>query len=342
MLNKVSRHGGAGIGFAVNAGIDLTLENLMDFSKNFSLSAAGRNTINYTAQDGVYYAKHLVSSFISSAKPKPLAAFVGQESLSDPLAQSVAKLKEIARKLNADGIETMEKELDIERVNAAMKELGSTGREALRSLVALGLPVTIANLKQFKAVKEKRIEKEVPIEGLLEALPKSSDIETIEPIKANENLTEHIEDLMDEAFESQTPDSIRKINQMDIILQNLSFRKMLLTNERDFSFAMNFNGRVADVKLHLLSDNINITQGVSVYLSLNTAMGEIEGLLRLKNQGADITLAANNAALFFIKQNKSLLSEMLTEMGIKDVSFSFVDKNALNKQLSRGLHQPIY
>jgi hypothetical protein len=340
MLHKVSKNGGAGIGYAVNAGVEMTLENLMDFSKNFNQSAARRNIINYTAQDGVYYAKHLVSSFIADAKPKPLAAFVQQESLNDPLAQSVAKLNKIAKALNADGIDALEKELSIERVNAAMKELSGTGRETLRSLAALGLPVTVANLRQFKAVKDKRLEKETPIEEVLDTLPNSGEISKIDPTKANEDLTEKIENLIDQAFE--TPEAARKISQIDVILQNLAFRKMLLTSDRDYSFAMNFSGRPAEVKLHLLSDNINIEQGVSVYLSINTAMGEIEGLLKLKDQTAEITIAAENKALPLIRQNRGLLTDLLTQAGIKDVNFGFVDKNALKMQLSRSPNQPIY
>ncbi|MCL2753482.1 MAG: DUF6240 domain-containing protein, partial [Defluviitaleaceae bacterium] len=102
MLYKVSKNNSAGVGFAVNAGIDLTLENLMEFSKNFDATKARSNAINYAVTDGVYFAKHLVSSFAQSAAPKPLAAFVAQKSLQDPLAKSVENLQEIVKNMPTD------------------------------------------------------------------------------------------------------------------------------------------------------------------------------------------------------------------------------------------------
>ncbi|MDR2166680.1 MAG: DUF6240 domain-containing protein [Clostridiales bacterium] len=334
-LHKISKNGGAGIGFAVNAGIEMTIENLMEFAATYNVGKGKRNTLNYTAQDGVYHAKHLVSSFVDAAQPAPMAEFVQNESLKDPLEISIEKLEVIAKKVAESGL--VDKELDLARINAAIKELSSTSREALRTLTALGIPITLSNLRQLKATRGKKLEEDVAglagSKEIVDSLPKS-DLEAIDPIAANENLTEQVEELMDEAMASADTDAVRRIDQMDIVLQNLAFKKMLLGHDRDFSFAMNFNGRMADVTLHLLSDNINVADGVTTYLSLNTAMGEIEGLMRMKDARIDITLAAETPALSFLKQNQNLLGEFFGNLGTDDIHITFKDKNALKSQVN--------
>jgi hypothetical protein len=274
----------------------------------------------------------------------PLAEFAQNESFQDPLAESVEKLEIIAKKVAQSGLV---EELDIARINAAIKELSGSGREALRTLAALGIPVTLANLRQLKATRGKNLSDDISAisdtaaKEIAESLPKSS-LEAIDPIAANEELTEKVEEIMEEAMMSSDTEAVKKIGQMDIVLQNLAFRKMLLGHSQDYSFAMNFNGRMADVKLHLLSDNFDVTLGVSAYLSLNTAMGEIEGLMRLKDNRIDITLAAENPALNLLRQNQNLLHELFGNLGTDDVNITFKDKNALKNTLSQNGIMPIY
>ncbi|MCL2575782.1 MAG: DUF6240 domain-containing protein [Defluviitaleaceae bacterium] len=326
MLHKVTKNSGAGIGFAVNAGIDLTLENLMDFAKNFDTTKARNNTINYAAVDGVYLAKHLVTSFAENAKPAPLAAFVSTQSLQDPLTQSVEKLQNIAKDMATD------EQLNIERVNNAVKELSTTGKEAIRSLVSMGMPVTLSNIRQFKALKDKNLEKEITeldndtASKILATLPTTDD-KNINAIEAANNLQQATDTAMDKAIENA---DTQKISQLDIILQQLNFRDMLLANSHNHSFAMNFNNRLADVKMHVLSNEMDVEKGVTTYLSLNTAMGEIEGLIKIKGDDVKITIAADTAIINFLKQNDT------------DTNINFVQKKAFKNLLSTEQNQPIY
>ncbi|MCL2235344.1 MAG: DUF6240 domain-containing protein [Defluviitaleaceae bacterium] len=336
MLHKISKNEGAGVGYAVNAGIDLTLENLLEFSQNFDASKGKNNTLNYAAEDGVYFAKHLVSSFIAVAKPAPMVTFVKQESKSDPLPQSLEKLEEIAKKeLKAEG-------LDLEKINASIKELAGTGKEALRTLVAMGVPVTLENLRQLKAAKDKKAEEEINSlnadekASILDILPTADDIADIEPTAANEALTEKIEEVMEQAGDGE------KITKVDMVLKNLAFRQMLHQSGADFSFSMNFNGRMADVKLHLLNDNVDVQSGVNVFLSLNTAMGEVEGLLKLQGSRAEVSISASNEGLSFMKENREMLTEILGGMGITDINTNFLDKNYFRNHLSRTDNLPKY
>ena len=321
MLHKISKNNSAGVGFAVNAGIDLTLENLMEFSKNFDATKGRNNAINYAAHDGVYFAKHMVTSFVQSAKPRPLAAFVAQEPLKDPLAVSVAKIQQL---------ESEESALDVEKVNASVKELFGAGREAIRAMVAAGVPVTLANLRQFKALKDNKLQENVAeidaIDEILAVLP-NADFDAIDAGLAAENLAQAAETLMDEAIEAG---DTQKISQLHIIMQQLNFREMMLVNGREHSFAANFNNRIADVKVHVLNDNVDVAQGATAYLSLNTAMGEVEGLIKVKGDEVQITIAADARTIGFLRQNAD------------DLNIHFVEKKAFKNQLSFVQNPPIY
>lgn len=337
MLHKISKNGGAGVGYAVNAGIELTLENLLDFSKNFDASKGKNNTLNYTTEDGVYFAKHLVSSFIAAAKPAPMVTFVKQEPLSDPLPQSLEKLEEIAKKeLRAQG------ELDLDKINASIKELSDTGKEALRTLTSMGIPVTLANLRQLKATKDRQTEKEIAkldadeTAQLLEILPSSDHISSIDPKTTNQALSDKAQEIMERA------DDADKITQMDLVIKNLQFRQMLHNSGADFSFNMNFNGRMADVKLHLLNDNVDMSTGVNLFLSLNTAMGEVEGFVKMKGNRADISISAEGEGLAFLKSNRGVLTDILSNLGIDDIATNFLDKKYFRNHLSRTDNLPKY
>ncbi|MCL2620848.1 MAG: DUF6240 domain-containing protein [Defluviitaleaceae bacterium] len=337
MLHKISKNNGAGVGYAVNAGVELTLENLLDFSKNFDESKGKNNTLNYATENGVYFAKHLVSSFIASAKPAPMVAFVKQEPLSDTLPQSLEKLEEIAKKeLQAEG------ELDLAKINASIKELSGTGKEALRTLTAMGIPVTLANLRQLKATKDKQLENEInsldtdETAELLEILPTSDDIASIDPIATNQAMSDKIEEMI------ENTDDASKITQMDLVMKNLQFRQMLHNSGADFSFGMNFNGRMADVKLHLLNDNVDISTGVNIFMSLNTAMGEVEGFVKMQGNRADISISAEGEGLAFLKANRGILTDILGNLGIDDIRTNFLDKNYFRNQLSRTDNLPKY
>jgi len=314
-LNKIMKHDGAGIGYAVNAGIELTLQSLMDFSKTYNVSRGKNNTLNYTAQDGAYYAKHVVSSFVEVAAPKPLAELTQTQPLTDPLEVSAQKLENIAKKLMESN------ELDMQKINEAIKDLSSANKESLRTLAALGIPVTVANLRHLRTVRERE----------LDAVEAVSDEVPTDPIAANDELTDAIENMLDAAIDAG---DASKINQMDIILQNLAFKKMLLGNDRDYSFAMKFNGRIGEVKMHLLSETMDVTAGVTAYLSLSTAMGEVEGLLHITEGKTNITLAADPAAIAFLKENIDLLPD--------GFDITFKEKAAFKMQLSQAALLPIY
>ena len=324
-LHKIMRHEGAGIGFAVNAGIELTLQGLTDFAKNYNTSRGKNNTINFTAEDGVYYAKHLVTSFAEAAAPKPLSEFVQKESMKDPLPESVEKIKAFAEKNDA---------LDVERINNAIKELSGTSRADLRALTAMGLSVTLANLRHLQATRDKKLEKDAQGLGNIAGLPKSDFAESLNPVQANEQLADQIEEMLENAINSPDTDAIKKIDQMEITLQNLAFKKMLLGSGRDFGFAMNFNGRLTDVQLHLLSDSLSVEEGVTTFVTLSTAMGDVDGLLRIKGEEIELTLAADAGTLNFLRENRDLLPE--------NFNVTFKDKNVLKKQLSDANNLPIY
>jgi len=249
---------------------------------------------------------------------------------------SLERLEEIAKKeLKAEG-------LDLDKINASVKELAGTGKEALRTLVAMGVPVTLANLRQLKAVKDKKAEEEINSlnteekSGILGILPTADDIADIEPAAANEALTEKVEEAMEQAADGE------KITKVDMVLKNLAFRKMLHQSGADFSFAMNFNGRMADVKLHLLNNNVNVQTGVNVFLSLNTAMGEVEGLLKLQGSRAEVSISASAEGLNLMKENREMLTEILGGMGITDINTNFLDKNYFRNHLSRTDNLPKY
>ena len=320
-LHKIMRHDGAGIGFAVNAGIELTLQGITDFAKNYDTSRGRNNTINYSAADGVYFAKHMVTEFAMAATPAPLAEFVQKESMREPLPESVQKIKQLAKN---------EPELDLESVKNAVKELTNTGREPMRALMALGLPVTVANLRNLQSIREKKLEdnlRKLDTDGILsDALPKADFGESLNPAKVNEEMAEKIEQMLEQAINADDTDQIKKIDQMEIVLQNLNFKKQMLENGRDFDFAMNFNGRVTDVKLHLISAEMSVQEGVMTYINLSTAMGDVEGLLNVKNDQVHLTLSASPASLKFLEENKEMLPEGFV--------VEFKEKNALQKQLS--------
>ena len=345
MLHKISKNSGAGIGYAVNAGINLTLENLMDFSKNYNNTSGNRrNTINYAAQDGTFYAKQLISSFISSAKPKPLTQFVATEPLTDHLATSVDKLDNIATQMAADA------ELDIARINQSIQELSGASRENMRFLTSIGVPVTAGNIRQLRQTKERNLGEELNVDVLgdadsavlLEGL-QGTDLEGYAqgatPADLNEALLAHIDGIRENAADAD------KITKLDIVMQNLNFRGMMLENNAyaDFSCAMRFNGRLADVAMFVVNDDMDLGQGVSVYLSLKTAMGEVLGLVKLSESKAEVTFAAQPQAADFMQQNVEFLADLMQSIGIEDFDVKFVENGAsgIKNQLSNAAFMPI-
>jgi len=339
MLRKISKNNGAGIGFAVNAGIDLTLHNLMNFSKNYDASSAKRNTINYTVEDDVYYAKHLVSSFISAARPRPLAHFVATESLTDPLPASVAKMEEIARTMEAAGEMETQADLDIQRINQSIEELTNYGQGNIRFLVNTGMPVSLNNIRQLKATRERKLNEDLAVLNDTELTEVAESLQNSDlsdfaagatPAELNERLIDHIEAAGDNAKEAE------KITKLDIVMQNLNFRKQMLETGSDYSFAMNFNGRIADVAMYVINENMDISQGVTLYLSLKTAMGEIAGLINLFEGAARIRLAANDTAKGFLKQNEGQLVQALQALGMENVDIGTIDSAIMKKHLGQN------
>ena len=338
MLHKISKNNGAGIGFAVNAGVELTLENLMDFSKNFNMSKGRRNTINYTANDGTYYAKHLVTSFISAAQPKPLATFVQTESMADHLSQSVEKLENIAKNIE-------ESQLDTQRINQAISELETSGRDNIRLLVSAGLPVTITNMRHLKAVRERKLDEDVNALSASELAQASESLQGTDlaaynagetPASLNESLAAHVETARENATNPE------KITKLDILMQNLNFRNMLTdTISSNFSCAMRFNGRIADVAMYVINDEMDVDAGVTAYISLNTAMGAVSGLLNMQGNTADIRFAADEDAANYLRQNQGFLAEMLSSAGMENIDITFVDNSTLKRQLSVIANLPI-
>ena len=345
MLHKISKNSGAGIGYAVNAGINLTLENLMDFSKNYNASGNRRNTINYAVQDGTFYAKQLVSSFISSAKPKPLTQFAATEPLTDHLSASTAKLDNIAAQMEA-----ADAELNIARINQSIQELNSASRENMRFLTSIGVPVTAGNIRQLRTTKERNLGEELGADvldaaesaGLLEAL-QGTDLEEyaqgVAPTKLNESLLAHVDELRENAADAD------KITKLDVVMQNLTFRGMMMENNAyaDFSCAMRFNGRLADVAMFVVNGDMDLGQGVSVYISLKTAMGEVLGLIDMADGKAHITFAAQPQAAEVMKQNQDFLADLMQSIGIEDFEVKFAENGAfgIKNQLSAVNFMPI-
>ena len=341
MLNKVSKNNGAGIGFAVNAGIELTLQNLMDFAKNFQASGGKRNTINYSVDDGTYYAKHLVSSFISAAKPKPLAKFAQSEPFTEHLATSADKIENIAREMTRAG--EIADELDIDAVNRAIAEM-TGGKENARFLLNMGLPVTLANIRQLKIYRERKLDEDLEVLGeaelaavvgglqdsALEALTNSTT-----PAAQNESLINQVERAAENAADAG------KITKLDMLLQNLNFRQMMLENTADYSFAMRFNGRIADVAMYVVNENMSMDddRGVTLFMSLKTAMGDVQGLVNLGGDAAHIRFASNENQ--FLSENSKYLQDMMADIGFNNVNVSFSDVSAMKKQLSVHKNLPI-
>lgn len=345
MLHKISKNEGAGIGFAVNSGIGLTLENLMDFSKNFNASAARRNILNYSVGDGVYYAKHLVTSFISAARPKPLAHFVQTESLTDPLSASVVKLESIAQNMEKHGEIESEHQLDIQRVNQSIRELAGGG-ENIRFLVSTGLPVTLGNIRQLKAVKERKLDKDLSIlaadelEELTQSL-QSTDLEAFAagqtPAALNNNLLNHVEEARENSLDAE------KITKLDILMQNLNFRSQMLSGDfaHDFSCAININGRIADAAMFVINNDINLQDGVTAYINLKTAMGEISALAQMGTDSISVRFAASEGAKVFLQENKSFLEDLMASIGAENFDMDFADSNSIKRRLSGLANLPI-
>ena len=345
MLHKISKNSGAGIGYAVNAGINLTLENLMDFSKNYNASGNRRNTINYAVQDGTFYAKQLVSSFISSAKPKPLTQFAATEPLTDHLSASVAKLDNIAAQMEA-----ADAELNIARINQSIQELNNASRENMRFLSSLGVPVTAGNIRQLRMAKERNLGEELG-EDVLDAAESAELLEALQgtdlegyaqgatPADLNEGLLAHVDVLRENAADAD------KITKLDIVKQNLHFRSMMLENNAyaDFSCAMRFNGRLADVAMFVVNNDMDLGQGVSAYISLKTAMGEVLGLVNLTDARAHVTFAAQPQAAEAMKQNQDFLVDLMQSIGFEDFEVNFVENGAvgIKNQLSAAAFMPI-
>ncbi|MCL2168482.1 MAG: DUF6240 domain-containing protein [Defluviitaleaceae bacterium] len=327
-LYKIMKHGGAGVGHAVNAGIEFTLQGLMDFSKIYNTNRGKNNTINYTAEDGAYYAKHVVTSFADAAAPAPLAEFAQNESFNEPMPKAAEKMQDYAKKAEVQ-------ELDTKQINDAIAELSGGTKEPLRVLTMLGLPVTLQNLRSLQNVKDKKLEEtinELDNEGeVLSILPKSE----LEGVSAtNEALTDQIEVMMEQAMDKGDTDSIKKIDQIEIALQSLSFRQRMAESGLDHSFFMNFNGRMTDVTLHLLSSEMSVEAGVTTYLTLSTAMGPVEGLLHIKGEEITLTLSAETEALKLMEENRQMLPE--------NFNIIFKDKTAMKNHLSLTNNLPIY
>ena len=326
-LHKILRHDGAGIGFAVNAGIALNLQALTDFAKNYNASRGKNNTINYTAEDGVYYAKHVVTSFAQAAQPKPLAEYMQQNGTREPLPEAVEKLKALAQKGG----------LDLESVNSAIKELSDTNRGALRALLSLGLPVTLTNLRHLQDVRNKKTTQnlnDIDDGSIVAKLPKSDLSADFDPAAENAILQEQVEEILENAMDADDTDALKKISSAELALRSLNFKQMMLAGGRDFGFNMNFNERMTDVQLHLLSEGLSVADGVKTYVTLTTAMGEIEGLLSILSEQIQLTLAADAGVLDLLKENRAMLPESFNVV--------FKEKNVFKKELSQANNLPIY
>ncbi|MDR2183766.1 MAG: DUF6240 domain-containing protein [Clostridiales bacterium] len=338
MLNKVSKNNGAGIGFAVNAGIELTLQNLLDFARNFQAIGAKPGSINYTIEDGTYYAKHLVSSFISAAKPRPLARFAKSEPLTEPLATSVDKIEDIAREMVKNG--EIADEIDVEAINRAIQEM-TGGKENARLLSNMGLPVTLANIRQLKIYRERKLDEDLEAaldEVELSAITDLFDVgQALNPVAQNENLTQYAERARENAMDAG------KITKLDMLMQSLDFRRMMLENTADYSFATRFNGRIADVTMYVVNENMDVDAegGVTLFMSLKTAMGDVQGLVNLAGNTAHIRFAANDDANEILAENKQNLADMMTDIGFDNADISFADVSAMKKQLSVHRNLPI-
>ena len=106
---------------------------------------------------------------------------------------------------------------------------------------------------------------------------------------------------------------------------------------------MRFNGRIADVAMYVVNENMSMDAdgGVTLYMSLKTAMGDVQGLVNLAGNMAHIRFASNDAANEFLAENIQYLQDMMADMGFDSVNVSFADVSAMKKQLSVHTNLPI-
>ena len=358
MLHKITKNNGAGIGFAVNADIELTLQNLLDFSKNFqstrqqyySMDGEGRE---YTA-DGlpesvaeakeadILYAKSLVSRFIENAKPASLAELVTNESMDDKLEASVAKLQEIAARLKQAGTQNLN--LDIQRIGQEIEELANTSKGQIRYILNRGLPLTLGTIRSLRRLNENNGSlglhelEDMELSQLADMLQTTDLADFIQgktPAQSNSELAEKIEEFRDNA------DSIEKISSTDILLKSIDFRSQMIANSQDHSFSMMLNRRPTDVNMYVLNENMDISKGAHIFFSLNTRMGHIEGMLDLGGKKATLNMAAEGAASLTLAANKEYLSELMSEIGISEIDFRVIDESSMKNKLSNLGHFPI-
>jgi len=337
-LNRISRNGGAGVGAAVNADIELTLQNLMDFSQNFK---SGRNAMNYAISDDTYYAKHLVTSFISLAKPKPLAEFVEKHSLAEHLEQSVSKIADIAK--NAD---TVAQNLEIERVAQEMKALNDTSINQIKFLQDRGLALSLANFRHLRTYLSNggKLDEDFAeladdeITAIGEAA-QSTDLEGFIGGKTaadmNNELINQAEQFMDNNTDAQ------RIDAMDILLKRLNFRSDLLNNGNDHSFPMKLNGRLADINMYVLNENLSDDGSAAVHISLKTAAGEVLASLDINNGAVELKLAAESQSAEYFRNNIGFLQGLLSDIGINNININITDINAAKNQLRVSSNLPI-
>jgi len=344
MLHKISKNNGAGIGFAVNAGIELTLQNLMDFSKNYTPQRAANSTDSSFDQN-VYYAKHLVSNFIQEASPMPLATFIENESLDEHLEQSIKKLKDIVRNLRVNG--ELEGNQEIESIVRDIDELSKTSKHQIRSILDRGLPLTLQNIKRFKVHKENKGKmgfegleglQEFYTQDLLQVL-QTTELESFlngaTATDENDKIIEKVDNLRDSS------ENIEVISATNILLKSLEFRGQMLENSHDFSFSMMLNNAPTDVNMHILNPGISLEDGTKVFISLDTTLGHVQGLMTLYSSEVELIFSTTGQGVHILQGNLGYLKELFNDIGIENININFVDNISMKNGLSNLGHLPI-
>ncbi|MCL2415231.1 MAG: DUF6240 domain-containing protein [Defluviitaleaceae bacterium] len=349
MLNRIGRNNGAGIGMVLNAKIELTLKNLMDFSN----TATPRNTKNFTVSDDEYYARHLISSFISAAKPKPLAAFVenNNNNFTEPLEESVTKIQELQISENLENIDT-ENIKKLENLEKEIRQLNQLPINQIKFLQERGLPLSLDNFRLLKSYM--RNSGKSNVSGIFEVLSDSGESETAEisqmiqdcnldefikenktPEQISEEMIDNVEGMLDK---SQNAEHITKL---DILLQNLKFRLNLQSSGYDHSFPVKLNNRLTDVNMYVINKDFDKSDSANVYISLNTALGEVLAGLTIEDNAIKLNLAAQPNVIAFFENNQEYLNKIMENMDVEITNINFTDINTTKNQLRARHNLPI-
>lgn len=306
-LHIIRKNGAQSLGAALNADASLTLGTLLSMSETFNkvvnISAGDEHSLTYketsgtlirdilTKNDAEYYADRLVEGVIRNAAPEALSNAVNTDNATgqslEALMENLADAQLPKAQADMAQAEVLAGEITaLEDVNAAL----------LKELQDAGVPLTAANIGAYRKVAGGRlfgggsaanITRNERARQVLDG--KVADTSLSSATDFGDYIKEMYDALMGAADEDLT--DLSRLNEITDSLRLLYNTSAV--SARGHYLPVKFNGRISDVNVYVLNENVDVKQDITIAILLHSAMGETRMHLTMRGDAVAATMSVN-------------------------------------------------